>query len=88
MNTEAVNLFEKPMKKLNLDCILSINNWNAAEAALAKYPCLTLPMGYRFTGEPAGLTLISRPFEEQKLLQIGFAIEKATKSRKLPKGYN
>ncbi|WP_338790066.1 amidase family protein [Bernardetia sp. MNP-M8] len=88
MNTEAVNLFEKPIKKLNLDCILSINNWNAAEAALAKYPCLTLPMGYRATGEPTGITLISRPFEEHKLLQIGFVIEKATKSRKLPKGYN
>ena len=87
MNTEAVNLFEKPMKKLNLDCILSINNWNAAEAALAKYPCLTLPMGYRTSGQPAGITLIARPFEEQKLLQIGFAIEEATKSRKLPKGY-
>ncbi len=88
MNTAAINLFEKPMKKLNLDCILSINNWNAAEAALAKYPCLTLPMGYRTSGEPAGITLISRPFEEQKLLQIGFAIEEATKNRKLPKGYN
>lgn len=88
MNTAAINLFEKPMKKLNLDCILSINNWNAAEAALAKYPCLTLPMGYRTSGEPAGITLISRPFEEQKLLQIGFAIEEVTKSRKLPKGYN
>ncbi|WP_338814574.1 amidase family protein [Bernardetia sp. Wsw4-3y2] len=88
MNTEAINLFEKPIKKLNLDCILSINNWNAAEAALAKYPCLTLPMGYRATGEPAGITLISRPFEEHKLLQIGFVIEETTKSRKLPKGYN
>jgi amidase len=88
MNTAAINLFEKPMKKLNLDCILSINNWNAAEAALAKYPCLTFPMGYRSTGEPAGITLISRPFEEQKLLQIGFKIEEATKSRKLPQGYN
>ncbi|WP_338761187.1 amidase family protein [Bernardetia sp. ABR2-2B] len=88
MNTEAVNLFEKPMKKLNLDCILSINNWNAAEAALAKYPCLTLPMGYRADGQPAGITLISRPFEEQKLLKVGFAIEEATKSRKLPQGYN
>ncbi|WP_291727194.1 amidase family protein [Bernardetia sp.] len=87
MNAEAINLFEKPMKELNLDCILSINNWNAAEAALAKYPCLTLPMGYRNSGQPAGLTLIARPFEEQKLLQIGFAIEKATKSRKVPKGY-
>ncbi len=67
MNTEAINLFEKPMKSLKLDCILSINNWNAAEAALAKYPALTLPMGYKTSGQPAGITLISRPFRRAKI---------------------
>jgi amidase len=34
------------MTEHQLDVILSINNWNAGEAAAANYPCLTVPMGY------------------------------------------
>jgi len=54
---------------------------------MAKYPCLTIPMGYKETGEPINLTLIAKPFEEAKLLNIGTAIERETKARKIPKGY-
>jgi amidase len=83
----GVSLFEKTMTEHQLDVILSINNWNAGEAAAANYPCLTVPMGYTKTGAPIGITFISRPFEEDKLLKIGHAFEKATKARKLPKKY-
>jgi amidase len=34
------------MTEHQLDVILSINNWNAGEAAAANHPCLTVPMGY------------------------------------------
>ncbi|MEM1134798.1 MAG: amidase family protein [Bacteroidota bacterium] len=85
---EGVNFFETPMKAHQLDAILSINNRNAGYAAVAKYPCLTVPMGYNQTGEPTGLTLIARPFEEDKLLKTGFAFEQATQMRKSPQGYN
>lgn len=84
---DGVNFFEKPMVAHQLDAILSINNWNAGYAAVAKYPCLTVPMGYSETGEPKGLTFIARPFEEDKLLKIGFAFEHANKIRKLPEEY-
>jgi amidase len=67
--------------------MLSINNWNAGHAAAANYPCLTVPMGYRTTGEPVGITFISRPFKEDMLLRIGYAFEQATKSRELPSYY-
>jgi amidase len=39
------------------------------------------------TGAPIGITFISRPFEEDKLLKIGYAFEQGTKARKLPKDY-
>jgi len=87
LHKEGVNFFEKPMAEHQLDAILSINNRNAGYAAVAKYPCLTVPMGYMETGEPSGLTFIARPFEEDKLLKIGFAFEQATKIRKLPEEY-
>jgi len=83
----GVNFFENAMQTYQLDAILSINNWNAGNAALAKYPCLTIPMGYEKSGKPIGITFIVRPFEEEKLLKMGYAFEQATKSRKLPKNY-
>ncbi|MQP52608.1 MULTISPECIES: amidase family protein [unclassified Flavobacterium] len=87
-HTEAVSFFETPIKKHNLDAILSINNYNSGHAAMAKYPCLTVPMGYNDSGEPIGITFITRPFEEDKLLKIGYAFEKLNPIRISPKKYN
>ena len=75
------------MDTYQLDAILSINNYHAGYAAVAKYPCLTVPMGYKKSGEPISLTFIAKPFEEQKLLQLGYAFEKLTRVRKLPENY-
>lgn len=86
-NDDAVKFFEDIIAPNQLDAILSINNWNAGHAAMAKYPCLTVPMGYKETGEPISLTFIARPYEEDKLLKIGYAFEQATKVRKSPGGY-
>jgi amidase len=87
LHAAAVSYFDKPMTEYNLDAILSINNRNAGMAAAAFYPCLTVPMGYRNTGTPAGITFIGRPFGEAKLLKIGYAFEQATRARKLPEAY-
>ena len=84
---EGQKFFNTPIDEHNLDAVLSINNYNAGHAAMAKYPCLTVPMGYKETGEPISLTFIGKTFEEDKLLRIGYAFEQATKIRKLPKGY-
>jgi hypothetical protein len=40
-------------------------------------------MGYTATGQPIGITFISRPFQEDMLLKIGYAFEQETKARKL-----
>ncbi|HUW93739.1 MAG TPA: amidase family protein [Bacteroidales bacterium] len=87
LHADAVSYFEKPMTEYQLDAILSVNNRNAGNAAAAFYPCLTVPMGYRNTGAPAGITFIVRPFEEDKLLRIGYAFEQGTKMRQLPEAY-
>ena len=85
---ESISFFETPMKTHNLDAIVSINNYNSGHAAMAKYPCLGIPMGYSEAGEPIGITFIARPFEEEKLLQIGYAFEKLNPIRKAPAKYN
>ena len=75
------------LKAENLDAILSINNYHSGIAAVAKYPTLTVPMGYKNSGEPVSLTFIGAPFSERKLLEIGYAFEQVTKVRKMPKNY-
>jgi len=87
LNAEGIRYFETPMQEHQLDAVLSINNFSAGFAAAAKYPCLTVSMGYRETSQPVGLTFIGRPFEEDKLLKLGYAFEQGTKLRKIPKGY-
>lgn len=84
LHSDAVSYFEKPLTEYQLDAILSVANRNAGLAAAARYPCLTVPMGYRESGEPVGITFIARPFEEDKLLRMGYAFEQATKLRQPP----
>lgn len=87
LKTTGTNFFKVPIDEHNLDVVLSINNYHASYAAAANYPCLTIPMGYKDTGEPINLTFVAQPFQEQKLLQIGFAFEQLTKVRRFPKNY-
>jgi amidase len=76
------------LKSENLDAILSINNYHSGIAAVAKHPTLTVPMGYKNSGEPISLTFIGIPFSERKLLEIGYAFEQLTKVREMPKNYH
>jgi amidase len=75
------------LKSENLEAILSINNYHSGIAAVAKYPTLTVPMGYKKSGEPISLTFIGLPFSERKLLEIGSAFEQLIKARKMPTSY-
>jgi amidase len=84
----GINYFEKPMLRHNLDAVLSINNYNAGQAAAAKYPALTVPMGYTESGQPRGLTFISKPYSEPKLYSFARLYEEASQKRKSPKLYN
>ncbi|WZL88515.1 amidase family protein [Salinimicrobium sp. 3283s] len=81
------SFFDVPMQKHNLDAVASINNYHAAHAAVAKYPALAIPAGFEASGEPKSITLIARPFEEQKLLNMGYAFEQLSYARKPPKNY-
>lgn len=84
---KAEEYFQKQMDVNKLDMILSIANRHAGIAAAANYPCLTVSMGYRNNGEPAGITFIARPWQEPLLLKTGFVFEQATQARKIPQNY-
>ena len=88
LKTNGRQFFDVPMSTHNLDGILSVNNFHAAEAAVAEYPALTVPMGYTEEGAPKGLTFISKPLSEDVLLQWAYVYEQASKMRIAPENYN
>jgi amidase len=87
LETSCKHFFEEIFNKNKLEVILSVNNYNAFEAAAAKYPAICVPMGYTPKGEPMSLTFIARPFGENKLIQLGMAYEKIAPARKVPELY-
>ena len=85
--TNSGRKYFQAFKNDDLEAILSINNYHSGYAAVANYPTLTVPMGYKNSGEPISLTFIGTPLSERKLLEIGYAFEQLTKVRKMPKNY-
>ncbi len=85
--TDGRHALEKLFNENRLDAILSINNYNAAEIAVAKYAALAVPMGYSAEGEPKALTFIGKPFEEHQLLSYAAAFERIVSPRKVPARY-
>ncbi len=79
--------FDTAMDAHQLDAILSINNYHAGFAAVAKYPALTVPMGYKTSGEPISLTFIGKQLSEWSLLNLASAYEKELPVREAPMGY-
>jgi amidase len=80
--------FNKMMDSNNLDAVMSINNYNAGQAAVAKYPAITVPMGYNEKGEPKGITFITKSDQEDLLLTIAKFYEKTSTMRIPPKLYD
>jgi len=60
---------------------------NCDPISVVGYPAITVPAGYGNTGLPIGLQMVTRPWEEGKLLSMAYAFEQATKVRKAPKLY-
>ena len=87
LSRNGKRFFEVPMNEHNLDGILSINNYHAGFAAVAKYPALTVPMGYAEKNAPKGLTFMAKPNREAELYAWAYAYEQATQKRKSPTNY-
>jgi len=66
------------------DVLLSLSNTFSLVYAYAGYPALCVPAGFRSTGEPVGITFTAGPFQEAKLLNVGYIYEQNTKHRKSP----
>ena len=62
---------DNPLEMYAADiCTVSVN--------LAGNPALSLPCGFSPEGLPIGLQVIGRPFDEEKMLRLGYSYQRAT----------
>nr|MBC7611821.1 amidase [Pseudopedobacter sp.] len=100
-STKSRGVISSTLKENNFDAIIGISNGPAAcidningdygsgfsfsgPAATAGYPHITLPMGMLHE-LPIGISFIGDAYQEEKLIQMAYAFEQASKARKAPK---
>ncbi|KAJ4826111.1 hypothetical protein Tsubulata_010963 [Turnera subulata] len=76
--------FEKLMKENELDAMVTIGSDVSSVLAIGGYPAITVPAGYGSTGMPFGICFGGLKGMEPKLIEVAYAFEQATKSRRPP----
>ena len=66
------------------DLLVSLDGSLAGYYAIAGFPALTAPGGYRKAGKPFGLTFVGQPFEDGRLIAAAYAFEQAAQARVAP----
>jgi amidase len=72
------------MTRDHLDAIVAPHLTNSTGPAVAGYPNLSLPVGIRSSGKPAGILLYSTFLHEPQLIGFGFDLEQALNARHQP----
>ncbi len=67
-----------------VDAIVAPHLTNSTGPAVAGYPNLSLPVGIRDSGRPAGMLMYSTFLHEPQLIGFGFALEQALNARQQP----
>ena len=67
-----------------VDLLVSLNNSLSGYYAIAGFPALTVPAGYRKAGKPFGLTFVGEAFEDNRLIAAAYAFEQAAQARVAP----
>jgi amidase len=68
----------------NLDAIVAPHLTNSTGPAVAGYPNLSMPVGIRSNGRPAGMLMYSTFLHEPQLIGFGYALEQALHPRQQP----
>ena len=67
-----------------VDAIVAPHLTNSTGPAVAGYPNLSLPVGIRDSGRPAGMLMYSTFLQEPPLIGFGYALEQALNVRQQP----
>jgi amidase len=82
--TSARNGIDNALAAQNLDAIVAPHLTNSTGPAVAGYPNLSLPVGIRDSGRPAGMLMYSTFLAEPALIGFGYALEQALNVRQQP----
>ena len=85
---KATEFLNELMTRYNFDVFVSVDNSMAGIAAAAHFPALSVPMGYRKSGEPSNITFITSSNNEQLLYNVAYLFEKNFNRREAPEKYN
>jgi amidase len=81
---EPASGFPKGKGAGQVDLLVSLGNSLSGYYAIAGFPALTVPAGYRKAGRPFGLTFVGEPFEDGRLIAAAYAFEQAAQARVAP----
>lgn len=81
----SVEGIDRVLQEYKLDAILFPSFYGCDIAARAGYPSITVPAGYKNTGEPFGITFTAGAFSEPTLIKLAYSYEQRSRMRKPPK---
>ena len=82
--TAARNGIDNALAADDLDAIVAPHLSNSTAPAVSGYPNLSLPVGIRGNGRPAGMNMYSTFLHEPQLIGFGYALEQALNVRQQP----
>lgn len=80
LDAAATAALERAFAVADAEVLLSTSSLHADFYATAGWPAVTVPLGLGPAGQPIGLTLIGRDGQDERLLDIAWAIERATQA--------
>ena len=82
--TAARSGIDDVINNMGVDAIVAPHLTNSTGPAVSGYPNLSLPVGIRNNGRPAGMLMYSTFLHEPQLIGFGFALEQALNARQQP----
>lgn len=82
--TAARSGIDDVINNMGVDAIVAPHLTNSTGPAVSGYPNLSLPVGIRDSGRPAGMLMYSTFLHEPQLIGFGFALEQALNARQQP----
>jgi amidase len=80
LDAAATAALERAFAATGAEVLLSTSSLHADFYATAGWPAVTVPLGLGPRGQPIGLTLIGREGQDERLLEIAWAVEQATRA--------
>lgn len=72
------------LRQYNVDAIVDINNYSTYAYAVSGYPAVSVPAGYRESGEPVSITLFGDYLDDANLISYAYAYEQKHQARQAP----